>query len=93
MASALTAFASAMGPVQGEGGDAGGSSQELSPLQNRSSTSNDPYIRDHQDSLVAWQLLDDESVERAKKENKLILLHIGYRACHRECAARSHSII
>jgi hypothetical protein len=31
---------------------------------------------------VHWQLLDDEAVSRARRENKLILLNVGFRACH-----------
>lgn len=54
----------------------------LSPLQNRAASSRSPYIRDHAKDLVAWQLLDDEAVERSRKENKLIFLNIGYKACH-----------
>lgn len=52
------------------------------PLVNRVGQSKSPYVRSHADGRVAWQLLDDESIERARKENKLIFLHIGFKACH-----------
>ncbi|KAI5467849.1 hypothetical protein BGZ63DRAFT_346748 [Mariannaea sp. PMI_226] len=52
------------------------------PLRNRAAESRSPYIKNQANGLVSWQLLDDETVERAKKENKLIFLHIGYKACH-----------
>jgi uncharacterized protein YyaL (SSP411 family) len=40
--------------------------------------------------LVKWQILDAESVERAKRENKLLFLHIGYKACH--CTSEATSL-
>ncbi|KAG7108102.1 Spermatogenesis-associated protein 20 like [Verticillium longisporum] len=56
---------------------------ELAPsLRNRADQSNSPYIQGQINSPVAWQLLDDEAVERAKRENKLIFLNIGFKACH-----------
>ncbi|KAI8680014.1 Thioredox-DsbH domain-containing protein [Fusarium keratoplasticum] len=81
VASQLTASAKAMRttPVAGA---AAGLSEPLPALQNRAASSRSPYIKDQVSSLVAWQLLDDETVERARKENKLIFLHIGYKACH-----------
>ncbi|GKT96519.1 DUF255 domain protein [Colletotrichum tofieldiae] len=69
------------------------------PLVNRVGQSKSPYVRSHAEGRVAWQLLDEEAIERARKENKLIFLHIGFKACHysrltstecfthRECAA------
>ncbi|KAJ0277233.1 hypothetical protein COL940_007869 [Colletotrichum noveboracense] len=52
------------------------------PLVNRVGQSKSPYVRSHAEGKVAWQLLDDETIDRAKKENKLIFLHIGFKACH-----------
>ncbi|KAI1392039.1 uncharacterized protein F4822DRAFT_389486 [Hypoxylon trugodes] len=57
-------------------------SVELEPLRNRAGHSKSPFVRAHADSLVAWQLLDDNAVSRAKKENKLIFLSIGFLASH-----------
>ncbi|KAI1472450.1 uncharacterized protein F4812DRAFT_408956 [Daldinia caldariorum] len=54
----------------------------LNPLKNRVRDSKSPYVRAHSDSLVAWQLLDDDAISRAKKENKLIFLSIGFLASH-----------
>ncbi|KAB5528924.1 hypothetical protein GE09DRAFT_1148923 [Coniochaeta sp. 2T2.1] len=51
-------------------------------LRNRASDSNSPYIRSHATSPVKWQLLDFEAVSRAQRENKLIFLNVGFRACH-----------
>ncbi|XXH02289.1 hypothetical protein Hte_008659 [Hypoxylon texense] len=52
------------------------------PLRNRAEHSKSPFVRAHSDSPVAWQLLDDHAVNRAKKENKLIFLSIGFLASH-----------
>ena len=79
--SELTASAKALGAAMTEEHN-GGSSQQLSALRNRASGSKSPYVKDQANSQVSWQLLDDEAVERARKENKLIFLHIGYKACH-----------
>ncbi|PHH91674.1 hypothetical protein CDD83_10759 [Cordyceps sp. RAO-2017] len=66
----------------GESERAEGAARQQPPLRNRASSSKSPFVRGAQDSLVKWQLLDWESLDRAEKENKLIFLHIGYRACH-----------
>ncbi|KAI1417341.1 hypothetical protein F5Y13DRAFT_83472 [Hypoxylon sp. FL1857] len=55
---------------------------EAKPLRNRARDSTSPFVRAHSDSLVAWQLLDDDAVGRAKRENKLIFLSIGFLASH-----------
>ncbi|GAP82326.1 putative duf255 domain protein [Rosellinia necatrix] len=52
------------------------------PLANRVAQSLSPYVRARSNSPVAWQLLDDEAVSRAKSENKLIFLSIGFLASH-----------
>ncbi|KAI1348825.1 duf255 domain-containing protein [Xylaria sp. FL0043] len=52
------------------------------PLVNRVAQSTSPYVRARANSPVAWQLLDDEAVNRARAENKLIFLSIGFLASH-----------
>ncbi|KYK58948.1 hypothetical protein DCS_00075 [Drechmeria coniospora] len=79
--SEITASAATHRPVPAEGG-IGGEASPLPPLQNRVGSSQSPFVRSAQGSSVKWQLLDDESVERAKRENKLIFIHVGYKACH-----------
>ncbi|KAI0551480.1 spermatogenesis-associated protein [Xylaria curta] len=54
----------------------------ITPLVNRVVQSKSPYVRARANSLVAWQLLDDEAVSRARTENKLIFLSIGFLASH-----------
>jgi hypothetical protein len=85
--SELTASAVAMkSSPPSDKGDSSSSSIEaqLPPLRNLAKEGRSPFVKGYGDSLVAWQLLDNESVERARRENKLIFLHIGYRACHCE---------
>lgn len=53
-------------------------------MQNRTSSSKSPFVRSAANALVKWQVLDAETLDRAKQENKLIFLHIGYKACHCE---------
>lgn len=83
VASELTASARAMRSTPVSGDESSSSlPKPLAPLRNRAAASQSPYIRGQAESLVSWQLLDDEAVERSRKENKLIFLHIGYKACH-----------
>lgn len=50
----------------------------MSKLLNSSS----PYIRSHANDLVKWYLWEDETFDIAVKQDKPILLSIGYFACH-----------
>lgn len=83
-ASELTASARAIGAIPSKISEGIASLVPSTPLQNRAKESQNPFVKSYADSPVAWQLLDDSSVERAKKEHKPIFLHIGYKACHRE---------
>jgi uncharacterized protein YyaL (SSP411 family) len=49
-----------------------------SPLGNHAS----PYLRLHADDPVNWQPWGEEVLRRATRENRLILLSIGYFSCH-----------
>jgi hypothetical protein len=51
-------------------------------LRNRAGDSISPYVRAHADTPVAWQLLDDEAIAIARRENKLIFMNVGFHACH-----------
>jgi hypothetical protein len=51
-------------------------------LINRAGLSKSPYLQDRARDAVHWQLLDDQAISAARKDNKLIFLHVGYRACH-----------
>ena len=41
-----------------------------------------PYLLQHKDNPVHWMPWSPEALERAKRENKPILLSVGYAACH-----------
>ncbi|HRX13111.1 MAG TPA: thioredoxin domain-containing protein, partial [Draconibacterium sp.] len=41
-----------------------------------------PYLLQHAHNPVNWQPWGDEVIEKAKQQNKLILISIGYAACH-----------
>jgi len=47
-------------------------------LQNETS----PYLLQHKDNPVNWYPWGEEAFSKAKKENKLIFLSIGYSTCH-----------
>ena len=41
-----------------------------------------PYLLQHAHNPVNWLAWNDETLEKAKRENKLILISVGYSACH-----------
>lgn len=41
-----------------------------------------PYLLQHANNPVHWKAWNEKSLTQAKKENKLILISIGYSACH-----------
>ena len=41
-----------------------------------------PYLLEHKNNPVNWYAWNEESLKKAKQENKPILLSIGYSACH-----------
>lgn len=49
---------------------------------NRLQQETSPYLRQHADNPVDWFPWGAEALDKAKKENKLIFLSIGYSACH-----------
>lgn len=49
---------------------------------NRLSLEKSPYLLQHATNPVDWYPWCDEALERAKKEDKLILLSVGYSTCH-----------
>ncbi|MBV8136921.1 MAG: thioredoxin domain-containing protein [Deltaproteobacteria bacterium] len=61
-------------------------SEPKNPLRtrkpNRLINEQSPYLRQHAHNPVDWYPWGDEALQRAKDENKPILLSIGYSACH-----------
>lgn len=49
---------------------------------NRLINSSSPYLRQHAHNPVDWYEWGEEAFEKAKLENKMILVSIGYSACH-----------
>ena len=49
---------------------------------NRLAKESSPYLLQHAHNPVDWYPWGDEALERAKKENKMIFLSVGYAACH-----------
>jgi uncharacterized protein len=51
-------------------------------MANRLAEETSPYLLQHKDNPVDWQPWGPEALERASREDKPILLSIGYSACH-----------
>jgi len=49
---------------------------------NRLADETSPYLQQHKENPVDWYPWGDEAFERAKAEDKPILLSVGYAACH-----------
>ena len=54
----------------------------MSVRVNRLAGESSPYLRQHQHNPVDWYPWCNEALERARREDKPILLSIGYSACH-----------
>jgi uncharacterized protein YyaL (SSP411 family) len=51
-------------------------------MANRLASETSPYLLQHKDNPVDWYGWGEEALQRAKDEDKPILLSIGYAACH-----------
>jgi uncharacterized protein len=57
--------------------------QEKNPKYTNSLISEtSPYLLQHAHNPVNWYAWNDEALEKARKEDKLILVSVGYSACH-----------
>jgi uncharacterized protein YyaL (SSP411 family) len=54
----------------------------LHTFTNRLAKENSPYLLQHAHNPVDWYPWGAEALEKARKENKIILVSIGYAACH-----------
>ena len=50
--------------------------------QNRLASESSPYLLQHARNPVDWYPWGQEAFEKAKRENKLVFLSVGYAACH-----------
>lgn len=51
-------------------------------MSNQLKHSTSPYLLQHAENPVNWYMWNNETFEKAKKENKPIFLSIGYSTCH-----------
>ncbi|HLF78537.1 MAG TPA: thioredoxin domain-containing protein [Dehalococcoidia bacterium] len=51
-------------------------------MPNRLANESSPYLLQHKDNPVDWYAWNHEAFERAKREDKPVLLSVGYSACH-----------
>jgi uncharacterized protein len=51
-------------------------------MPNRLASETSPYLRQHADNPVDWYPWGEEALDRARQQDKPILLSIGYAACH-----------
>jgi uncharacterized protein len=51
-------------------------------MANRLAQETSPYLLQHAENPVDWNPWDEEALQRARDEDKVILLSIGYSACH-----------
>src|SRR5215208_2257265 len=51
-------------------------------MPNRLANETSPYLLQHKDNPVDWHPWGEEALERARQEDKPIILSIGYSACH-----------
>jgi uncharacterized protein YyaL (SSP411 family) len=53
-----------------------------SQSKNHLSNASSPYLKEHADNPVDWYEWGEEALQKAKKENKPLLISVGYSACH-----------
>jgi uncharacterized protein len=51
-------------------------------MHNRLGEATSPYLIQHRDNPVHWQPWDEKALDEARRQDKPILLSIGYAACH-----------
>lgn len=49
---------------------------------NRLANARSPYLKEHADNPVDWHEWGEEALEKARKENKPLIISIGYASCH-----------
>ena len=57
-------------------------SEKTSKMSNNLINETSPYLLQHAYNPVDWNPWDKQYLEKAKKENKLIIISIGYSSCH-----------
>ena len=49
---------------------------------NRLADATSPYLLQHADNPVEWHEWGDDAFERAREEDKPLLVSVGYSSCH-----------
>ncbi|XP_036331629.1 uncharacterized protein B0495.5 isoform X2 [Rhagoletis pomonella] len=80
-ASQSTSKASANAEGKPESGTAGAAA-DTTKHNNRLIHEKSPYLLQHAHNPVDWYPWGEEAIERARQENKLIFLSVGYSTCH-----------
>lgn len=57
-------------------------SNKKSPPLNDLSSQQSAYLKLHADNPIDWHLWDEKTLEKAKNEDKLLIISIGYISCH-----------
>jgi len=55
---------------------------EIKKMRNKLAGESSPYLLQHADNPVDWYPWGAEALDKAKTENKLVIISIGYAACH-----------
>ena len=56
--------------------------EEISKASNALIHETSPYLLQHAYNPVNWKAWNPETLALAKKENKLLIISVGYSACH-----------
>ena len=72
----------AMEPPSPQGGESIAVSGDSTGFQNRLAKESSPYLLQHAHNPVDWYPWGDEAFAKAKREDKMIFLSVGYAACH-----------
>jgi len=54
----------------------------MEKFKNHLASETSPYFLQHAHNPVNWFAWNSESLAKARKENKLLLISIGYSSCH-----------
>jgi uncharacterized protein YyaL (SSP411 family) len=54
----------------------------LDPVPNRLGDETSPYLRQHKDNPVDWYAWGEEALARSQREDRPLLISVGYSACH-----------
>src|SRR5262245_22514172 len=69
-------------PSSASGGDEGSQTVTEPRHTNRLAGETSPYLLQHAHNPVDWYPWGDEALERARREDRPVLLSVGYSACH-----------